>query len=106
MRKYQRHTRVEMLSHIEASKKSKQSQKVYCQQHGLAYSTFQYWIKKYRTKLPQKEADATVGFIPVHIQPDPQVSGSNQLHFLYPNGIQVMCPAEVHPQVLKSLINS
>ena len=99
-----------MYRHIEACKQNGQSQKVYCNHHSIAYSTFQYWAKKYREEFAaNKIADKPAGFIPVKVQPDPDVSaqapGTSQLHFLYPNGIQVVCPEGVHPEVLKNLIN-
>lgn len=99
-----------MYSHIEACKENNQSQRAYCLQHGIAYSTFQYWAKKYREEFAtNKVTDKPTGFIPVKVQPAPdvyvQAPGTSQLHFLYPNGIQVMCPEGVHPEVLKNLIN-
>mgnify|MGYP005838054565 FL=1 len=99
-----------MYRHIEACKENNQSQRAYCLQHGIAYSTFQYWAKKYREEFAtNRVADKPTGFIPVRVQPAPDVSaqapGTSQLHFLYPNGIQVVCPEGVHPEVLKNLIN-
>ncbi len=109
MRKIQRHTQVKMYGHIEACKNSGQPQKIYCIQEDLAYSTFQYWAKKYRKEFSEdKASDISPGFIPVKVQPDPvmdQVHIDNQLHFLFPNGIQVMCPESVHPEVVKTLLN-
>ena len=109
MRKIQRYSRFEMYSHVEACKRSKQPQKIYCKQQGLAYSTFQYWAKKYRKEFSEDGAsDETPGFIPVEVQPDSEMGQavvSNQLHFLFPNGIQVMCPAGVQPEVLRTLLN-
>ena len=110
MRKYQRHTQAKMFSHIGACRESKQAQKAYCKQHGIAYSTFQYWAKKYRKQVAEiDDSGSSAGFIPLKLQSDPELlprpSGGNQLHLLYPNGIQVMCPESVHPSVLKNLIN-
>jgi hypothetical protein len=109
MSKNQRHTQEEMYAHIEACKTSGQPQKIYCEQAGLAYSTFQCWGKKYREECSEGEASAnTPGFIPVKVQPDPGMSQEgvpNQLHFLFPNGIQVMCHESVHPEVLRTLLN-
>ena len=99
-----------MYSHVEACMSSQQSQKNYCEQKGLALSTFQYWAKKYREEFSVAEAsDETPGFIPVQVQADPepvQVHAPGQLHFLFPNGIQVMCPESVSPEVLRLLLNS
>lgn len=109
MKKIQRHTQVKMFGHVEAFKDSNQSQKAYCREHGIAYSTFQYWAKKYRKEsIPNNGTNSSQGFIPIKVHQDPEVlvqGPVNQLHFLYPNGIQVMCSERVHPEVLKTLIN-
>lgn len=109
MSKIQRYTKFEMFSHVEACRSSRQSQKIYCEHKGIALSTFQYWAKKYREEFTKDEVlDETPGFIPVQIQPDAETEQERvqgQLHFLFPNGIQVMCPESVHPQVLKTLLN-
>jgi len=110
MRKTRRHIQAEMYAHVKASNNSDQPQKAYCKEHGIAYSTFQYWAKKYRKSSAEDEsADYAPGFIPVKVQPDPMPEQvcrtTNQLHFLFPNGIQVMCPESVHPGVLKTLLN-
>jgi len=98
-----------MFSHVEACNRSKLSQKAYCNKEGLAYSTFQHWAKKYREEFSETEAtDITPGFIPVEVQPDHEldkIGVSNQLHFLFPNGIKVMCSESVHPEVLRTLLN-
>jgi len=50
----------------------------------------------------------TPGFIPIKVQPAPEtekVHIPGQLHFLFPNGIRVICPESVHPEVLKTLLN-
>lgn len=108
MHKIQRHTQGEMFDHIEAWKNSGQSQKIYCEQAGLAYTTFQYWAKKYREELSETEITDMPGFIPVKVRPDSekgQTGITNQLHFLFPNGIQVKCSESVHPEVLRTLLN-
>jgi hypothetical protein len=107
MRKIQKYTRFEMFSHVEAYRSSRQSQKAYCKHKGISLSTFQYWAKKYREEFSKDEAsDEAPGFIPlqVHLEPEPKRTPGH-LHFLFPNGIQVMCPESVHPEVLKTLLN-
>lgn len=98
-----------MYAHIEACRNSGHSQRVYCEQAGLAITTFQYWAKKYRAEFSESEAaDLTPGFIPIEVRSDPEEdhSGiSNQLHFLFPNGIRVMCSERVQPEVLRTLLN-
>ena len=108
MRNIQRHTQEEMFDHIEAWKSSGQSQKNYCEQAGLAYTTVQYWATKYREESSETEITDMPGCIPVEVQPDPEPDHAgviHQLHFLFPNGIQVKCPERVHPEVLRTLLN-
>ena len=99
-----------MFSHVESCLSGKQSQKTYCERKGIALSTFQYWAKKYREEFSKEEAsEETPGFIPVQVQPDPEAKqeqhAPGHLHFLFPNGIQVMCPENVSPEVLTRLLN-
>ena len=96
-----------MFSHIETCKETKQSQFSYCKEQGIAHSTFEYWVKKHR-----ESKDTTThncpGFIAIKVQPDPEtnlVHNRSQLHFLFPNGIQVLCPESIDPKVLKMLLN-
>lgn len=109
MKKIQRHTKAEMFAHIDSWRNSGKSQKVYCEQADLAYTTFQYWAKKFRRETVQDKAPAIApGFIPVKVKSDPEMVREqvpNQLHFLFPNGIQVKCPESVHHEVLKTLLN-
>ena len=98
-----------MYSHVEAFRSSRQPQKIYCEQQGIALSTFQYWAKKYREEFSENDNSCEApGFIPVRVEPDPepdQMHVPGQLHFLFPNGIRVMCSESVDSQVLKTLLN-
>lgn len=111
MKKYRRHNQYEMFAHVKACRNINQPQKIYCKQQGLAYSTFHYWAKKYRQEFSENEAHSNndaPGFIPVKVQPDVNTEQArivNKLHFLFPNGIQVMCPESVRPEVLRTLLN-
>jgi len=99
-----------MFSHVESCKIGKQTIKSYCDQKGIPLSTFHYWAKKYRKEFSKDEVSEDVpGFIPVQVQSDPganQERVPGQLHFLFPNGIQVMCPENIDHNVLKTLLNS
>ena len=96
MTKTQKKTQAEMYVHVEAWKSSSQTQKGYCDQHGLTFTTFQYWARKYLKQYSDIEsADTAPGFITLRVHPDPGLAQkriANQLHFLLPNGVQVMCP--------------
>jgi hypothetical protein len=106
MRKTQRHTQKEMFAHIQACKQSKKPQRMYCKLHRITYSKFQYWAKKYRKQLRTDEINP--GFIEVKLKPEaqePTQLPDNQLHFHYPNGVQLLCSETINPAVLKTLIN-
>ena len=61
-----------MFAHIEASLQSNESNKRYCEQHGLVPATFYYWLKKYKEEQPEKYlADTSGGFIPINVEKDP-----------------------------------
>ena len=98
-----------MYAHVEACKNSNLTHHAYCKANGIASSTLNYWVKKYKDEYSDKKSqEPAPGFIPVEVQPDPQrkqVQNKGHLHFLFPNGIQVMCPESVQPEVLKTLLN-
>ena len=83
-----------MFVHIEAFKESNQRQKSYCKQQGIAYSTFQYWAKKYRKKNSKYEVtDNGAGLVLLKVQEPENMARMHipgQLHFLLTNGLQVM----------------
>ena len=96
-----------MFAHIATCKETKQSQFSYCKEHEIAHSTFGYWTKKYRES-KHATSNSSPGFIAIKVQPDPEpnhVRKGGQLHFLFPNGIQVLCPEDIDPVVLKILLN-
>jgi len=109
MRKIRRHTKAEMYAHVEACRKSNLTHRAYCKAHGIANSTLYHWAKKYKNESSgNKPQEIVPGFIPVEVQPEPQrhqVQSNGHLHFLFPNGIQVVCPEDVQPEVLKTLLN-
>ncbi len=98
-----------MFAHINACKESNQRQNYYCKHQGIAYSTFQYWAKKYRKENSKNEVTANgAGFIPVKVRepaPIDKMHLPGQLHFLLPNGVQVMCSETISAEVLKTLLN-
>lgn len=109
MQKIQQHTQSRMFAHVASCMKRKLPQKRYCKQYGIAYSTFQYWAKKYKeVKAEDESSKGAPGFIPLKVQQNPQIDELHipgQLHFLFPNGIRVMCSESINREVLKTLLN-
>ena len=108
MRKIRHYTQAEKLAYVEAFMKQNQSHKSYSKEHGIAESTFRYWVKKYEQEQTESEQESNPGFIPIKIEPEKgigQVLVTGRLHFLYPNGIQVVCREGIDYDLLKTLLN-
>ena len=61
-----------MFAMIEQYQNSKLPRQTFCDQQGIAKSTFEYWLRKYRSKVHQGESDF------IHIDMEP-VSGTNYM---------------------------
>jgi transposase-like protein len=63
MKKQERINRQEeMLALIEQWKESGKAQQLFCQEHDLTYTTFYYWLRRYRRQLDESN------FLPVEIK--------------------------------------
>lgn len=83
----------EMLTLIEQWQESGRTQQAFCKEHDITFSTFYYWLKRYRRRIDES------GFLPVEISP-----GSN-IEIRYPDGIILQLPAAVKLSTLKQLLN-
>lgn len=106
MKTNQKYTQEEMYIAIELWHKSHLSQPEFCKREGVPYHIFLYWLKKYRK---QKGISQQQAFIPVeikrsnaNIQCVPDVPDAITIN--YPNGVQVLCPAQMSIEHLKGLI--
>lgn len=94
MKKQERITRqTDMLLLIEQWQESGKTQQLFCQEHDITFSTFYYWLKRYRRGIEESN------FLPVEIS-----SGSN-IEIRYPDGIILQLPAAVKLSTLKQLLN-
>lgn len=93
MKKQERISRQEeMLSLIERWQESGKTQQTFCQEQGLTYTTFYYWLKRYRRGLDESN------FLPVEIN-----SGSH-IEIRYPGGIILQLPAATKLSIVKQLL--
>jgi transposase-like protein len=83
----------EMLSLIETWQESGKTQQAFCQEHDLTFSTFSYWLKRYRRGTDDSS------LLPVEIS---SVSG---IEIRYPDGIILQLPAAIKLSTLKQLLN-
>jgi len=91
---------------IEKYLASKLTQKKFCEQEQLTYSTFQLWLKKYRqAKAPAISEPGKPGnnFVPLTFQ-TPAATASYIIE--YPNGVVLPINRAVEPQTLRQLIQA
>ena len=75
----------QMYALIEKSQNSPLSQKNFCKQEDLSYSTFTYWLKKYRESKPS--SGALKDFIPMKINERILQKQNNLCEIEFPNGV-------------------
>lgn len=94
MKKQERATRqAEMVSLIERWQESGKTQQVFCQEHDLTFSTFYYWLKRYRRGIDESS------FLPV------EVSSGSHIEIRYPGGVVLQLPSETRLAALKQLLS-
>lgn len=94
MKNQERNThREEMLSLIESWQESGKTQQAFCQEHGLTYTKFYYWLKRYRRGLDESN------FLPV------ELSSGTYIEIRYPGGVILQLPAATRLSTLKQLLN-
>jgi len=101
MQKNHKSTKEQMFALIRNWENSGLTQENFFQQHGIPKSTFAYWRKKYLKETGiGKNKDS---FIPVKVD---NAIGTSQrvIELVYPNGVRMVCSAEMDLSRLKPLI--
>jgi transposase-like protein len=83
----------DMLSFVEQWQESGKTQQLFCQEHGLTYTTFYYWLKRYRRGLDESN------FLPV------EISSGSHIEIRYPGGVILQLPAATRLSTVKQLLN-
>jgi len=73
----------EMLSLIEKWQESGKTQQAFCQEHDLNFTTFYYWLNRYRRGIVESS------FLPVDI------SSGSHIEIRYPDGIILQLPVAI-----------
>ena len=97
-----------MFALIETYQSGNQTQKDFCLDKGINYSTFQFWLKRYRQNNDdshtREERLATSGFVPIEIS-----SSTDRCDFgfqiEYPNGIRISFGSVPEMGVIRELLN-
>ncbi|TFG90919.1 MAG: hypothetical protein E4H16_00820 [Candidatus Atribacteria bacterium] len=87
------HRKEEMLSLIEQWNESDKTQQAFCQEHDLTFTTFYYWLKRYRRGIDESS------FLPV------EISSGSVIEIRYPGGVILQLPAATRLSALKQLLN-
>ena len=101
----------EMFTLVEKYLASGLSQKAFCAQEAIAFSTFQNWLKKYRLRQRQVERSGTApnGFMPLLVRvPQAQPNHSLQCVIEFSHGviIRLSGPVDFAPQGGTQLIHA
>ncbi len=83
----------EMLSLIEQWQESGKTQQSFCQEHDLTYTTFYYWLRRYRRQVDESS------FLPV------EISSGSYIEIRYPGGVILQLLAATRLSTLKQLLS-
>lgn len=90
----------EMLGHIKDWQYSGLSQIAYCQEQGISFSKFNYWVRKSR---PERALGQ--GFVPIQLEKAPaSVSVSPIMELVSTNGSRLSFYSPVDPEFIKRLL--
>ena len=92
-----------MFSLVEVWKSSGQKQRVFCQEKDLAYSKFQYWLKRYREYHSQ---GASEPFIAVSVRKEAVASQQSvAMELVFPDGRRLVFNQGVEAGFLRTLLS-
>ena len=96
----------EMFRVVERFRDSGLTQKSFCKTEGVALSTLQYWISRYKKQNRQNQQSGS-GFPELFVELKPQSSKpsfSNTIVVSYPSGVKLTLHKDVDVTLLKELI--
>ena len=96
----------EMFRVVERFRDSGLTQKSFCQTEGIALSTLQYWISRYKKQKSQnQQSGSAFPELFVELKPQSEVSSfNNTIVVSYPNGVKLRLHKDVDVTLLKELI--
>ena len=103
--------RTRMFNLIRAYLSSAQTQRDFCLDNSINYSTFQFWLRQYRQNHEnpeiREESLTSNGFVPINISSssDPTDRGNFGFQIEYPNGIRILIDYVPDIGLIKELLN-
>ncbi len=87
---------------IDLWKNGKKSQKAICEEAGISFHVFKYWLKKQRAEQAADASENKNGkFFPITVKTS---INFEKLQIVYPNGVTVNCTQTLTLHQLKELI--
>ena len=81
------------------------SQTKFFSEHKISKSTFGYWRKKYLREQAQLKTQGKMVPIRIQVPGQPTLSEpATGIEIIYPNGVRVVCPAQMDASSIKGLI--
>ncbi|MEA3421072.1 MAG: helix-turn-helix domain-containing protein [Acidobacteriota bacterium] len=102
--------RIRMFNLIESYHSSGKTQKEFCRENNINYSTFQSWLRKYRlrnqTVKTHEDSLAEKGFVPLKFSPSPDrpLLPQNGFAIEYPNGVRLFLGTDPDVRFIKELL--
>ena len=103
--------RERMFALIESYQSSDQTQRDFCLENDINYSTFQFWLRQYRKNNENSETHeerlSSGGFVPIKITPSTNRTVQSNFGFQieYPNGIRILLDAVPDIALIKELLS-
>ncbi len=91
-------------NHISLWRQSGKSQRVYCRENGLAYSSLGYWSRKMSRREPAKAKPTLVRIAPVGKPPEPVMSDRQNLYLHIDGRYRIVIPSPVDKEDLRALL--
>lgn len=79
------------------------SQKAWCEQNNITYSSFHYWYKRFRSQQPGNQQPPGKGFVQLLIQDRP--AGSPWCELVFGKGQRLLFHQSVAAEFIRSLID-
>lgn len=79
------------------------SQKAWCEQNNVAYSSFHYWYRRYRNQHPDNKVDAEDSFVQLKVQDRP--TGTPWCELLLGNGHKLYFHQPVTAAFIRTILD-
>ena len=79
------------------------SQKAWCEQNGIAYSSFHYWYRRFRNQQTDSKQSSGDGFVQLRVRDRP--AGTPWCELVFDNGKKLLFHQAVPVDLIRSLLD-